>query len=126
MRQHHNHHCSTVDLTINRQVGPHSSLYCRSCDSIELAGHPCNSVEQTISRQVGPNSTLFCRECHMEYESARTECGPVEQAISRQVGLHSPLYCRSCEVQLTPSGRSNPAEEAICRIAGPRSSLCLR
>ena len=54
------------------------------------------------------------------------QCSIVDEAINRQVGPRSPLYCRECEIQLTPSGRSNPVEETICRIAGPRSALCRR
>jgi hypothetical protein len=53
-------------------------------------------------------------------------CSTVDQTISRVAGHRSPLYCRECEIQLTPSGRSNPVEETICRIAGPRSALCRR
>ena len=90
----HHHQCTIVDQAINRQVGPHSSLYCRSCDSIARPVGACNSIMQTISRQVGPKSSLFCRECHIDFEAPRSV--------------------------------SSPAEEAICRIAGPHSALCRR
>ena len=90
----HHHQCTIVDQAINRQVGPHSSLYCRSCDSTAHSVSRCNSIEQTISRQVGPKSSLFCHECHIDFDAPRTG--------------------------------SSPAEEAICRIAGPRSPLCYR
>ena len=91
--RHHNQ-CTIIDQAINRQVGPHSSLYCRSCDSNDRPVSPCNSIMQTISRQVGPKSSLFCRECRIDFDA--------------------------------PREGSSPAEEAICRIAGPHSALCHR
>ena len=91
-----------------------------------LCNIQCSSVEHTISRQVGPRSPLFCQSCVAPSRDTNVNtCSSVEHAISRQVGVRSPLYCRSCEVVLTPTSHES-VNETICRIAGPRSSLCRR
>jgi hypothetical protein len=56
-----------------------------------------------------------------------SRCNSIEQTISRQVGPKSSLFCRECHLDFdAPLTGSSPAEEAICRIAGPNSSLCRR
>ncbi len=95
MNRHSFHHCSSVEESINRQVGPRSPLF-RSLSHPVRDDRNVNiydTVQLSINRQVGPRSPLYCHACDTIYVPSG-ECSPAEETISRQVGPRSSLYCR--------------------------------